>query len=101
MTWPRHPRPKGGARPVDSQPRSLSRSIQSSGSGGQKAAVALQGQITQLKKALEAAEAGRTAAEKETEEVKSKLADAREQGRRVWPRNATRCSTSAMTPYAS
>ena len=51
--------------------------IQSSGSGGQKAAVALQGQITQLKKALEAAEAGRTAAEKETGEVKSKLADAR------------------------
>jgi tetratricopeptide (TPR) repeat protein len=51
--------------------------IQSSGSGGQKAAIALQGQITQLKKALEAAEAGRTAAEKETGEVKSKLADAR------------------------
>ena len=51
--------------------------IQSSGNGGQKAAVALQGQITQLKKALEAAEAGRTAAEKETGEVKSKLADAR------------------------
>ena len=52
--------------------------IQSSGSGDQKAAVALQGQITQLKKALKAAEAGRTAAEKETGEVKSKLADARD-----------------------
>src|SRR5262245_12342823 len=52
--------------------------IQSSGTGGQKTALALQGQITQLKKALEAAEAGRTAAEKETGEVKSKLADARD-----------------------
>jgi tetratricopeptide (TPR) repeat protein len=52
--------------------------IQSSGSGDQKAAVALQGQITQLKKALEAAEAGRTAAEKESGEAKSKLVDARE-----------------------
>ena len=51
--------------------------IQSSGTGGEKAAVALQGQITQLKKALKAAEAGRTAAEKETGEVKSKLADSR------------------------
>ena len=35
-------------------------------------------EITQLKKALQAAEAGRTEAEKETAEAKSKLADARD-----------------------
>jgi Flp pilus assembly protein TadD/predicted nucleic acid-binding Zn-ribbon protein len=54
--------------------------IQSSGGGGQQAAVAaLQGEITQLKKALAAAEAGRAAAEKESAEAKSKLTDARKQ----------------------
>lgn len=53
--------------------------IQSSGGGGQQAAVALQGEITQLKKALAAAEAGRTAAEKESTEAKSKLTAARKQ----------------------
>jgi len=51
--------------------------IQSSGAGDQKAAAALQGEITQLKKALKAAEAGRTMAEKESEEAHSKLADSR------------------------
>jgi Flp pilus assembly protein TadD/predicted nucleic acid-binding Zn-ribbon protein len=53
--------------------------IQSSGASDQKAAVALQGEITQLKKALEAAEAGRTAAEKESAEASSKLADSRKE----------------------
>jgi Flp pilus assembly protein TadD/predicted nucleic acid-binding Zn-ribbon protein len=52
--------------------------IQSSGSGDHKASLALQGEIRQLKKALEAAEAGRTAAEKESGEAKSKLIDVRE-----------------------
>jgi Flp pilus assembly protein TadD len=53
--------------------------IQSSGAGDQKATVALEGEITQLKKALEVAEAGRTAAEKESAEATSKLADSRKE----------------------
>jgi tetratricopeptide (TPR) repeat protein len=53
--------------------------IQSSGAGDEKRAGALQGEITQLKKALEAAEAGRTAAEKESSEAKSKVANARKE----------------------
>lgn len=53
--------------------------IQSSGAGDGKQATALKGEITQLKKALEAAEAGRTAAEKEDAEAKSKLAGARKE----------------------
>ena len=53
--------------------------IQASGAGDQKAAIALQGEITQLKKALNAAEAGRTVAEKESADSKTKLVDARKQ----------------------
>jgi tetratricopeptide (TPR) repeat protein len=47
--------------------------IQSSGAVDQKATAALQGEIAQLKKALEIAEAGRSAAEKQSREANTKL----------------------------
>ena len=53
--------------------------IQDSGSSDQKGALALKGEITQLKKALEAAQTGRTAAEKESTEATTKLADSNKQ----------------------
>ncbi len=53
--------------------------IQSSGPGDQKAALALQGEIVQLKKALEAAETSRSAAEKESVTAKSKLLESNKQ----------------------
>jgi Flp pilus assembly protein TadD/predicted nucleic acid-binding Zn-ribbon protein len=49
--------------------------IQSSGTSDQKIELALKRQITQLQKALEAAELGKTTAEKETAGVKRKLAN--------------------------
>ncbi len=49
--------------------------IQSSGTSDQKIELALKRQITQLQKALEAAELGKTTAEKETAGVKGKLAN--------------------------
>jgi predicted nucleic acid-binding Zn-ribbon protein len=53
--------------------------IQESGNSDQKGALALKGEITQLKKALEAAQAGRTAAEKESAAANMKLADSNKQ----------------------
>ncbi len=53
--------------------------IQSTGKGDQKATAALEAEITQLKKALEAAQAGRTAAEKESADAHSKLAESRKE----------------------
>ena len=53
--------------------------IQSSGTGDQKAALALKTEIAQLIKALEVAEAGRSAAEKQSTEANAKLLEARKQ----------------------
>ena len=54
--------------------------IQSSGAAGdQKAAVALKSEIAQLKKALEVAQAGRSAAEKQSTEANAKLLEAKKQ----------------------
>jgi Flp pilus assembly protein TadD len=53
--------------------------IQSTGKGDEKATAALEGEITQLKKALQAAQAGRTEAEKESAEASAKLAASRKE----------------------
>lgn len=53
--------------------------IQTSGNGDSKAQAALKGEIAQLKKALTAAEEGRTAAQKERDSQNAKLADASSQ----------------------
>ena len=64
--WTKHPRPKEVRDQLAAAQESL-QVIQSSGSGGQKAAPRSKVDYA-LKKALEAAEAGRSAAEKETGE---------------------------------
>lgn len=53
--------------------------IQSNGAGDEKAALALQSEIAQLKKALAAAVTGRTTAEKENTEANSKLLETRKE----------------------
>lgn len=53
--------------------------IRSSSSGGGKEVLALKGQITQLQKALEAAQVGRSSAEKENAAAQLKLADSRKE----------------------
>jgi len=55
------------------------KAIQSTGEGDQKAAAALKGEIAQLKKALEIAEAGRSAAEKQSQEANEKLLETQKQ----------------------
>ncbi|HEX3817652.1 MAG TPA: tetratricopeptide repeat protein [Chthoniobacterales bacterium] len=53
--------------------------INTAGNGDQKEAIALKGQITQLQKALNAAQAGRSAAEKENASSRTKLASAEQE----------------------